>query len=135
MDNDFLYLICLIFVFVVIILPLTLVLKRRETPKMEKEHEKLKNAAMSGDFEALCELVNNYNQGHYNKAYYATHPQHAADIFHAAEKLVEIVSSSSSTKEPELEDFYWLGLMYEEGFGTEKNKTKALEYFNKALTT
>lgn len=99
-----------------------------------KQHEIYLRDAMNGDFSALCELVNEYMEG-MNKKYFNKYPQHAVDVFNAAEKLVVIVESHNGEKNPELEDYYWLGMMYEEGFGTEKNIDKAREYYHKALTT
>lgn len=103
------------------------------TPQ-SKVHEENLNAALNGDFAALCELVNEYMEGQ-DKKYFEKYPDHAVDVFHGAEKLVEIVESNPEQKAPEFEDYYWLGLMYEEGFGTQKDITKAVEYFNKALNT
>ena len=99
-----------------------------------KQHEINLREAMNGDFSALCELVNEYMAGE-DKKYFKKYPQHAVDVFNAAKKLVEIVESRNGEKNPELEDYYWLGMMYEEGFGTEKNLDKAREYYQKALTT
>lgn len=92
-------------------------------------------AFQSDDFGSLCELVNTYYEGEDAKRFDA-HPEEKPIVFAAAKKLVSIVESpENNSKSPEFEDYYWLGLMYEEGFGTLQDKDMAVEYFKKALTT
>lgn len=99
---------------------------------LSKIHKRYLIAAQQGDFTALCKLVYEYQNDKYRK-YFKKHPAQAVDVFSAAKRLVEIVESKSGDREPMDDDYYLLGLMYEEGFGTEKDTVKAVEYFTKTL--
>lgn len=103
------------------------------TPVMlSKQHERYLRAAQQGDFNALCELALEYYNDEYRN-HFKQHPAQAVNVFNAAKRIVEVVECKSDDREPIDEDYYLLGLMYEEGFGTEKDTVKAVEYFNKTL--
>ena len=85
------------------------------------------------DFNALCELVNTFVEGEDQK-FFKKSPVQAAKVFEGAQRLVQIVEEGRE-KQPELEDYYWLGLMYETGFACPPDSIKAIEYYTKALST
>ena len=85
-------------------------------------------------FEILCELANQYDEGK-NRIFFENDPQKTSSVYLAMKEIVDIVENPSNKKEPEFEDYYWFGLMNEEGFGTTKNINLAIEYFKKALST
>lgn len=96
------------------------------TPVMlSKQHERFLRASQQGDFNALRELAFEYYNDEYRN-HFKQHPAQAVNVFNAAKRIIEV-------DEPIDEDYYLLGLMYEEGFGTEKDTVKAVEYFNKTL--
>ena len=90
-------------------------------------------AFLQNDFEALCELVNNFYEGE-NQKFFQKSPIQAAKVFEGAQRLVQLVEEGHE-KQPELEDYYWLGLMYEMGFACPPDPVKAIEYYTKALAT
>lgn len=90
-------------------------------------------AFLQNDFEALCELVNNFYEGE-NQKFFQKSPIQAAKVFEGAKRLVQLVEEDHE-KQPELEDYYWLGLMYETGFACPPDFVKAIEYYTKALAT
>lgn len=99
------------------------------TPVMlSRQHYKLLSTAQQGDLDALAKLVYEYHNTHYRK-HFKQNPAQAVDVFNAAKHLIEIGDENYISDE----EYYTLGSMYEEGFGTEKDTTKAVEYFNKAL--
>lgn len=91
-----------------------------------------KEAFVHGDFESLQELAKQYGG---SKDYWEQDPPTAELVAQGVKRLAEVVETDESVREPELEDFYHAGLMYEEGFGCEPDLNKALEYFEKALDT
>lgn len=107
-------------------------IKTIEPAMLTKKHEKLRAAAEQGDFPALHHLALEYYDEKY-KMHFTKFPNLAVDVFKATEKLIETGENKCSDYELCDEDYYLLGLMYEEGFGTQKDRTKAVEYFNKAL--
>lgn len=85
------------------------------------------------DFNALCELVNTFVEGE-NQKFFKNSPVQAAKVFEGAQRLVQLVEAGQE-KQPELEDYYWLGLMYETGFACPPNPARAEECYIKALAT
>lgn len=90
-------------------------------------------AFMQNDFDALCELVNSFCEGD-NQKFFQKSPIQATKVFEGAQHLVQLVEEGNE-KQPELEDYYWLGLMYETGFAYPPDPLKAIEYYTKALST
>ncbi len=90
-------------------------------------------AFSKNDFDALCELVNTFYEGE-NQEFFQKSPVQAAKVFEGAQRLVQLVEEEQD-KKPELEDYYWLGLMYEIGFACPPDLPKAQEYYTKALST
>ncbi len=90
-------------------------------------------AFYKNDFNALCDLVNMFYEGE-NQKFFQKSPLQAAKVFEGAQRLVKMVEEGHE-KQPELEDYYWLGLMYETGFACPPDPLKAIEYYTKALST
>ncbi len=101
-----------------------------EQHEIDELYEK---AFTQNDFDALCELVRNFYEGK-NQKFFKKSPLQAAKVFEGAQRLVQIAEKGEE-KTPELEDYYWLGLMYEMGFSGAPDFLKAIEYYDKALTT
>ncbi len=95
--------------------------------------ELYEQAFNNNDFSALCELVNTFVEGE-NQKFFKKSPVQAAKVFEGAQRLVQIVEEGRE-KQPELEDYYWLGLMYEIGFACPPDPAKAVEYYTRALAT
>lgn len=103
------------------------------TPRMLlKRHEKLQSAAEQGDFFAAQELAYDYMDSK-KKHLFEQYPNLAVDVFKAANKMTEMLEAKLGANDVGVEPYYILGLMYEEGFGTQRDISKAVEYFNKAL--
>ena len=93
-----------------------------------------KEAFVHNDFEALQQLAKEFHAGGATD-YWKNNPDSRQKIAQAVKRLAEVVESGNAPRKPELEDFYYVGLMYEQGFECEPDLNKAIEYFEKALTT
>ena len=93
-----------------------------------------REAFAHNDFEALQALAKEYHAGAATD-YWKENLEIRHKIAQGVKKLAEVVESGNAPREPELEDFWYMGLMYEFGFECEPDLNKALEYFEKALTT
>ena len=93
-----------------------------------------KEAFVHNDFDALQALAKEYHAGAATE-YWKENLEIRHKIAQGVKKLAEVVESGNAPREPELEDFWYAGLMYEFGFECEPDLNKALEYFEKALTT
>ncbi len=97
--------------------------------------ELCRRAFKKNDPDALFELVQLYEEGE-NKSFLEKHPKQARCVFNAALRLVELVETNQlEGKPPQLEDYYYLGLMYEEGFTCHPNVKQAIAYYQQALAT
>ena len=106
--------------------------------RKREEYETLcdlyQEAFVHNDFESLQKLAKEYCAG--NAAdYWKDYPDIRQKIAQAIKKLAEVVESDNAPREPELEDFWYMGLMYEFGFECEPDLNKAIESFEKALDT
>ena len=94
-----------------------------------------REAFAHNDFEALQALAKEYHAGAATD-YWKENLEIRHKIAQGVKKLAEVVESGNAPRKPELEDFYYMGLMYEQGgFECEPDLDKALAYFEKALTT
>ena len=93
-----------------------------------------REAFAHNDFEALQALAKEFACGG-AADYWQNNTDAKQKIAQGVKKLAEVVESGNAPREPELEDFWYMGLMYEFGFECEPDLNKALEYFEKALTT
>lgn len=94
-------------------------------------HRKNLQAGQQGDFHALYELAHEYYNSNYT-SFFDKNPSLATDVFNAAQKAAELIENK--TIDADICDFYTLlSSMYDEGFGTTKDKKKAREYYKKAL--
>lgn len=93
-----------------------------------------KEAFVHNDFEALQALAKEFACGG-AVDYWQNNTDAKQKIAQGVKKLAEVVESDNAPREPELEDFWYAGLMYEQGFECEPDLNKAIEYFEKALTT
>lgn len=94
-----------------------------------------REAFAHNDFEALQALAKGYHAGTATD-YWKENLEIRQKIAQGVKKLAEIVESGKAPRQPELEDFYYLGILYEKGgFECKPDLNKALEYFEKALTT
>ena len=93
-----------------------------------------REAFAHNDFEALQALAKEFACGG-AVDYWQNNTDAKQKIAQGVKKLAEVVESGNAPREPELEDFWYMGLMYEFGFECEPDLNKALEYFEKALTT
>ncbi len=93
-----------------------------------------KEAFVHNDFDALQQLAKEFHTGGAIDRW-KNNPDIKQKIAQGVKKLAEVVESGNAPREPELEDFWYMGLMYEFGFECEPDLNKALEYFEKALTT
>ena len=92
------------------------------------------DAFEQNDFEALQCLAEEFSAGSAID-YWENFPDIQQKIAWAVETLAKLVESDNAPREPELEDFYYMGLMYKHGFAREQDLNKALFYFEKALAT
>ena len=88
------------------------------------------------DMDSVFNLVMSYEAGE-NKEFFDRYPEQAKKVFEAALYWLELVETNQvdEVKKPELEDYYYVGLMYEEGFSVMPNLEMAIGYYKKALTT
>ena len=93
-----------------------------------------REAVAHNDFDALQALAKEFACGG-AADYWQNNTDAKQKIAQGVKKLAEVIESGNAPREPELEDFYYAGLMYEQGFGCEPDLDKALAYFEKALTT
>ena len=94
-----------------------------------------KEAFVHNDFDALQKLAQEYHAGAATD-YWKENLEIRHKIAQGVKKLAETVESGNAPRKPELEDLYYMGLMYEKGgFECEPDLNKALEYFEKALET
>ena len=93
-----------------------------------------REAFAHNDFEALQALAKEFACGG-AADYWQNNTDAKQKIAQGVKKLAEVVESGNAPRKPELEDFYYAGLMYEQGFECEPDLDKALAYFEKALTT
>lgn len=93
-----------------------------------------REAFAHNDFEALQALAKEFACGG-AVDYWQNNTDAKQKIAQGVKKLAEVVESDNAPRKPELEDFYYAGLMYEQGFECEPDLDKALAYFEKALTT
>lgn len=94
-----------------------------------------REAFAHNDFDALQALAKEYHAGAATD-YWKENLEIRHKIAQGVKKLAEVVESGNAPRKPELEDFYYMGLMYEQGgFECEPDLDKALAYFEKALTT
>ncbi len=93
-----------------------------------------REAFAHNDFEALQALAKEFACGG-AADYWQNNTDAKQKIAQGVKKLAEVVESDNAPREPELEDFWYAGLMYEFGFECEPDLNKAIEYFEKALTT
>ncbi len=93
-----------------------------------------REAFAHNDFEALQALAKEFACGG-AADYWQNNTDAKQKIAQGVKKLAEVVESGNAPREPELEDFWYMGLMYEFCFECEPDLNKALEYFEKALTT
>ena len=94
-----------------------------------------REAFAHNDFEALQALAKEFACGG-AADYWQNNTDAKQKIAQGVKKLAEVVESGNAPRKPELEDFYYVGLMYEQGgFECEPDLNKAIEYFEKALTT
>lgn len=94
-----------------------------------------REAFAHNDFDALQALAKEYHAGAATD-YWKENLEIRHKIAQGVKKLAEVVESGNAPRKPELEDFYYMGLMYEQGgFECEPDLNKAIEYFEKALTT
>ena len=91
-----------------------------------------RQAFVYNDFDALQKLVN-YFRGAVE--YWVAHPESAPLLADGIKKLAELMEAGNAPRKAELEDFFYAGLMYEQGFECEPDLEKALSYFEKALDT
>ena len=93
-----------------------------------------REAFAHNDFDALQALAKEFACGG-AVDYWQNNTDAKQKIAQGVKKLAEVVESGNAPRKPELEDFYYAGLMYEQGFECEPDLDKALAYFEKALTT
>ncbi len=94
-----------------------------------------REAFAHNDFDALQALAKEYHAGAATD-YWKENLEIRHKIAQGVKKLAQVVESGNAPRKPELEDFYYMGLMYEQGgFECEPDLDKALAYFEKALTT
>ncbi len=94
-----------------------------------------RRAFKKNDLDALFDLVELYAAGA-NASFLEKHPKQARCVFEAAHRLLELVETNQiEDKPPQLEDYYYLGIMYEEGFSCQPNAQQAIAYYQRALST
>ena len=101
---------------------------------LEEIDEWYRLAFKKNDTDALLDLVELYSEGDC-KQFFDKHPKQAKEVFEAALRWVELVETKQIDKEAEFEDYYYLALMYEEGFSVVPNLELAAQYYQKALST
>ncbi len=104
--------------------------------KDEYEHlcDLYREAFAHNDFDALQALAKEFACGG-AADYWQNNVDAKQKIAQGVKELAEVVESGNAPRKPELEDFYYVGLMYEQGFECEPDLEKALSYFEKALDT
>ena len=104
--------------------------------KDEYEHlcDLYREAFVHNDFDSLQQLAKEFASGG-AADYWKENMDAKQKIAQAVKKMVERMESGEAPRQPELEDFYYAGLMYEQGFECEPDLEKALSYFEKALAT
>ena len=93
-----------------------------------------KEAFVHNDFDALQQLAKEFHAGGAIERW-ENNPDIRQKIAQSVKKLAEVVESDNAPREPELEDFWYMGIMYEFGFECEPDLNKAMEYFEKARNT
>ena len=104
----------------------------QESTEQEDITELHKQAFVYNDFDALQALVRKFGGA---VEYWENRPDLAPLLAQAVKKLAERVETGDAPREAKLEDFYYLGLMYEQGFECEPDLEEALYYFEEALDT
>ena len=112
--------------------PYKIMRQMQELTEQEDIIELHKQAFVYNNFDALQELVRKFGG---SVEYWENRPDLAPLVAQAIRKLAERVESGDAPRKPELEDFYYLGLMYEQGFECEPDLEEALYYFEEALET
>ena len=93
-----------------------------------------KQGVLKNDLAALDELISAYDAGE-DAGFFRKNPKQAQEVFEGALHLVELLENGYKGRKLELEDYYYLGLMYEEGFASVPDLAQAVNYYKKALTT
>lgn len=149
MEFHFLFLIALAFIgiFILVALLWVLVLLGKKQPRVQEypyeilyqndtltDQEKIpelhKQALVYRDFDALQELVREFGGA---TEYWQKRPTLAPLVAEGVKKWAELVESGNTPQKPKQEYFYYVGLMYEQGFECDPDLDKALFYFKKAL--
>lgn len=123
----------------------------RSTQKKIQETQNIQMLSRKRDeYESLCDLYreafahNDFNSlqllakefaGGGAADYWKGNSDAKQKIAQAVKRLAERVETGNAPRKPELEDFYYMGLMYEQGFECEANLEKARSFFEKALKT
>ncbi len=93
-------------------------------------------AFFQNDDDALWKLVCRYKEGKEN-AFFKNHKNQAYEVFKGHQRWLQLAELEGKDSEygPVLEDYYWLGRMYEEGFVGDPDFAQAKSYYEKALDT
>ncbi|MBP5404023.1 MAG: SEL1-like repeat protein [Elusimicrobiaceae bacterium] len=82
------------------------------------------------EYYAVADDFLSYKEGT-EKIYFSKHPEKARKVFQSSLRLLELMEQRNEV--PMLEELYWVGMMYEEGFGGTPDLKKAGSYYEAAL--
>lgn len=106
----------------------------RKRDEYESLCDLYREAFAHNDFASLQQLAKEFLSGG-AADYWKGNADAQQKIAQAVKRLAERVEAGNAPREPELEDFYYMGLMYEQGFECEPDLNKAVAYLEKALDT
>ncbi len=82
------------------------------------------------EYYAAADDFLSYEEGT-KKDYFSKYPEEARKVFQSSLRLLELMEYRNEV--PMLEELYWVGMMYEEGFGGKPDLEKARGYYEAAL--